>query len=424
MNYRADLAFAVEQDRADPLATFRDRFHLPKRENLSEQIYFCGNSLGLQPKSAAEYVQQELRDWALLGVKAHFSGTRPWMPYHALLTNQAAALVGAKPGEVVNMNSLTVNLHLMLVSFYRPTRTRYKILIERSVFPSDRYAVASQLHFHGHDPQEALLEIAPREGETLVRMEDLETLLHDQGESVALILLPGVQYLSGQAFDMRRIAALGHERGATVGFDLAHAVGNIPLALHEWNADFAVWCNYKYMNAGPGAIAGCFVHERHAVSTELPRFAGWWGHDQSSRFQMAPTFRPTPGAEGWQLSNPPILALAPVLASLEIFTEAGMERLRAKSVALTGFLEFLLTERLGKRIEIITPAATAERGCQLSLRLCDPRDRARRLFEELEQAGVVCDWREPDVIRVAPTPLYNTFVEVFEFVERLEAALG
>jgi len=353
-------------------------------------------------------------------VKGHFAGRRPWMPYHELFTEPTARLVGAKPVEVVNMNSLTVNLHLMMTSFYRPAGKRHKLLIERGAFPSDRYAVESQVRLHGLDPDESLIELISKSGDPFIPVEEIEALLETEGQEIALVLLPGVQYYSGQAFDLKRISAAAHKTGCRVGFDLAHAVGNLPLKLHDSGADFAVWCNYKYMNAGPGAVAGCFVHERHAHAFDLPRLAGWWGHDKTSRFHMGPEFVPMTGAEGWQLSNPPVLGLAPLLASLEVFDEAGMDRLREKSLMLTGYLEFLLKQKLAEHIDVLTTADPAQRGCQLSLRLHKGRDAARRVFEELEEAGVTGDWREPDVIRVAPVPLYNSYTDVFRFVEILE----
>jgi kynureninase len=423
MTFRTDAAFATELDRADPLAAQRELFHIPRHGD-EDEIYFCGNSLGLQPKTTARYIQEELEDWQRLAVKAHFDGRRPWMPYHEFFTERTARLVGAKPIEVVNMNSLTVNLHLMMMSFYRPTRELYKIVIERSAFPSDRYAVMSQLRLHGLDPEEALIELSPRKDSALISSGEIETLLASEGERIALLLLPGVQYYSGQVFDMARLTRAGHAQGCMVGFDLAHATGNLPLQLHDWGVDFAVWCNYKYMNSGPGAVAGCFVHERHAHDLERPRLAGWWGHDKASRFRMGPDFVPIPGAEGWQLSNPPILGLAPLLASLEIFDDIGMPALREKSLQLTGYLEFLLHERLHDRIEIITPANPAERGCQLSLRVRADRNRARAIYETLEQRGVTCDWREPDVIRLAPVPLYNRYADVYNFVEILSGLIG
>ena len=419
MRYTPDRTQAEALDRADPLASYRQRFHIPQHDG-KDEIYLCGNSLGLQPRDTQRYVTEELEDWQRFGVKGHFDGRRPWMPYHEIFTERTARLVGAKPGEVVNMNSLTVNLHLMMTSFYRPTRERHKLLIERGAFPSDRYAVESQVRLHGFDPAESLIELASRKGEPFIPTDEIEAILAAEGGRIALVLLPGVQYYSGQAFDMQRIAAAAHQAGCRVGFDLAHAVGNLPLQLHDSGMDFAVWCKYKYMNSGPGAVAGCFVHERHAHAFDLPRLAGWWGHDKSTRFRMGPDFVPMPGAEGWQLSNPPVLGLAPLHASLDIFDDAGMPALREKSLKLTGYLEFLLKEKLAEHIDVLTTADPAQRGCQLSLRLHKGRDAARRVFEELEAAGVTGDWREPDVIRVAPVPLYNTYMDVFRFVEILE----
>ncbi|HEV2109810.1 MAG TPA: kynureninase [Gammaproteobacteria bacterium] len=416
--FRSDAAYAAELDRSDELAAYRARFHIPQHDGRDE-IYLCGNSLGLQPRDTARYVQEELEDWQRLGVKAHFDGRRPWMPYHELFAENTARLVGAASSEVVNMNSLTVNLHLMMTSFFRPTPQRHKIVIERGAFPSDRYAVESQLRLHGLDPDQSLIELGPSAGRAYIEESDIEGLLEAEEASIALLLLPGVQYYSGQAFDMARLTRAGHKAGCLVAFDLAHAVGNLPLKLHDWGVDFAVWCNYKYMNAGPGAVAGCFVHQHHARAFERPRLAGWWGHDKASRFRMGPEFVPIAGAEGWQLSNPPVFGLAPLLASLEIFDAAGMERLRAKSVKLTGYMEFLLKERLVEEVEILTPADPARRGCQLSLRLHAGRKAAHQVFEQLEAAGVTGDWREPDVIRVAPVPLYNSYADVFAFVDIL-----
>lgn len=416
-----EMKRAADMDAADPLASYRDRFHIPTHGDGSAVVYLCGNSLGLQPKSVRSYVEQELKDWELLGVEGHLHASSPWLPYHELLAPLLARLVGAKPGEVVAMNTLTVNLHLMMVSFYRPTPDRYKILIEPHTFPSDRYAVWSQLRFHGYDPEQGLVELPLHSGGATVRMEDVEKVLREQGEAIALVLIGGVNYYSGQLFEMGPITRLAHDHGCTVGFDLAHAVGNVPLQLHEWGVDFAVWCSYKYLNSGPGSVAGCFVHERHADNAALPRFAGWWGHDKATRFQMGPAFHPIPGAEGWQLSNPPILPLAAQRASLEIFDEAGMDALRAKSEQLTGFMEQLILERLGAKVRIITPAPPAHRGAQLSLRV--PGE-GRTVFRQLTSRGVVCDWREPDVIRVAPVPLYNSFQDVCRFVEHLRNVLG
>lgn len=413
--------FAEQADANDPLRTFRDGFHLPVQPNGQPYLYFCGNSLGLQPKTAKGYIDQELKDWATLGVEGHFHAQNPWMPYHELLTGAMAELVGAKPLEVVVMNTLSVNLHLMMASFYWPTPARYKILIESDAFPSDRYAVASQAHFHGHDPAQAILNWRPRPGETLLRMEDLEDLLAREGESIALVLLGGVNYYTGQAFDLKKITALGHGYGCKVGFDLAHAAGNILLNLHEDGPDFAAWCTYKYLNSGPGSVAACFVHERHAHAFDLPRFAGWWGHNKNTRFNMRYDFDPMPGAEGWQLSNPPILSLAAIRASLDVFAASGMPALRQKSRSLTAYLEYLLQKLGDPRIRIITPADPEQRGCQLSIQVLDAD---KTLYQNIGAAGVVADWREPDVIRVAPTPLYNTYMEVYEFVERLQASLA
>ncbi len=420
----ADLDTARRLDADDELAEFRAAFHLPARRDGSPAVYFCGHSLGLAPRNAAKILSEELAAWAALGVEGHFEATRPWLSYHELLTPGLARLAGALESEVVAMNSLTANLHLMLTSFYRPTPSRARILIEKSAFPSDRYAVASQISQRGFSPHDNLMEIAPRPGEATLRSEDICELLEREGRNIATVLLPGVQYLSGQCLDMATITACARRQGATVGFDLAHAIGNVPLQLHDWNADFAVWCSYKYLNSGPGAIGGCFVHERHARSFDLPRFAGWWGHDKESRFEMQEQFRPIPGAEGWQVSNPSIFSAAPLLASLALFDEAGMPRLRAKSIALTDFLADLLRRRLPDDVTILTPASHAARGCQLSLRLNRSPAQARCVHRTLSGSGYLGDWREPDVIRVAPVPLYNTFCEVLEFVEALTAALA
>lgn len=409
------LEIARQLDAKDPLARFRERFHIPPHGD-GETVYLCGNSLGLMPVSAGDYVREVLDDWKRLAVRAHFEAWRAWMPYHELATAPMARVVGAEPPEVVCMGSLTSNLHLLMVSFYRPTTGRHKIMIEAGAFPSDRYAVESQIRFHGYDPREALVLAAPRPGEATLRMEDLEALIEQHRDSLALILLPGVQYYTGEVYDVERIVKAAHRRGIVVGLDLAHAAGNVPLALHDWDVDFAVWCTYKYLNSGPGAVAGLFVHERHARAFDLPRFAGWWGHDKTTRFQMGPRFVPMPGAEGWQLSNPPILAFAPLLASLEIFDEAGMDALRSKSLQLSGYLEMLLKDALGEKVEILTPLAPAQRGCQLSVRLQGDAARGRALLEALEARGIVCDWREPDVLRVAPVPLYNRFTDIHHFV--------
>ena len=413
--------FARAMDAQDPLAHFRERFHIPKTKSGDEAIYLCGHSLGLQPKTVRSYLDQELRDWAELGVEGHFHAANPWMPYHRLLTEQTAALVGALPLEVIVMNSLTVNLHLMMRSFYRPTATRHKIVIERGAFPSDQYAVKSQIICNGLDPASSLIELTPRDGEFCMRDEDVESLIEREGDSIALILLGGVNYGTGQVFDMPGITRVGHRKGCVVAFDLAHAAGNIPLHLHDWGPDFAAWCSYKYMNGGPGCVAGCFVHERHARAWTLPRFAGWWGHDEKARFQMGPDFRPMPGADGWQLSNPPIMALAPLRASMEIFSEAGMECLRAKSVLLTGYMEFLLRKLDSSKFSITTPMEESRRGAQLSIR---QTKHGRHLCDKLAVEGVIGDWREPDIFRVAAVPLYNSFQDVYHFARRFSAVIS
>jgi kynureninase len=403
----------TDLDRADPVARFRERFHIPLRSDGSPVVYLCGNSLGLQPKSAREYVGEVLDDWAAHAVEGHFRGKHPWLPYHETLTDQTATIVGAMPQEVVVMNSLTVNLHLMMVTFYRPTKERHRIVIEANAFPSDHYAVESQIRFHGFDPATSLVELQPRPGETTLRTEDILTYLSD-ANSVALVLLGGVNYYSGQAFDMEAITRAGRAAGCAVGFDLAHAAGNLVLRMHDWGVDFAVWCSYKYLNAGPGSTAGCFVHERHAKRADLPRFAGWWGHNKQTRFLMGPEYDPIPGAEGWQLSNPAILPMAALRASMDIFSEAGMPALRTKSEKLTGYLESLLLQN--PMLEIITPQDATQRGAQLSIRV---RRDARKMFNMLNEKGYICDWREPDVIRVAPVPLYNSYTDVFEFARTL-----
>ena len=413
--------FAATMDARDPLAHFRSRFFVPKTKTGDDCIYLCGHSLGLQPKTASAYVEQELREWAELGVEGHFHASHPWMPYHRLLTKQTAALVGAHPAEVVVMNSLTVNLHLMMASFYRPTTERHKILVEGGAFPSDQYAAKSQIRFHGFDPASSLLELTPRDSETCMRDEDVEALIEREGNSIALILMGGVNYVTGQAFDLAEITKAGQRKGCVVGFDLAHAVGNIPLQLHDWGPDFAVWCNYKYLNGGPGCVGACFVHERHARAWQLPRFAGWWGHDEKTRFQMGPDFHPMEGAEGWQLSNPPILALAALRASLELFYEAGLERLRSKSLLLTGYMQFLLDQQDAPKFSLITPRGENRRGAQFSIRL--PRG-GRKLCDQLAAAGVIGDWREPDTFRIAAVPLYNSYQDVYRFVQRFIAALS
>ena len=419
--------FAVALDRGDPLGRFRDEFHIPRSENGEEEIYFAGNSLGLLPKRTPKYVDEELEKWKRLAVKAHFSGENPWMPYHELLAEPMAKLVGASPrSEVVTMNSLTVNLHLMMASFYRPTRERHRILLEEHAFPSDDYAVESQARFHGFDPAEALVRLRPgRQGRALDRYRGRRPSPRTRGGVDRPGPASGSPVLHGPGIRDRGDHATRAREGCVVGFDLAHAAGNLVLRLHEWNVDFAVWCTYKYLNSGPGSVGGCFVHERHGMQQDLPRLAGWWGHDKESRFRMEPGFRPIPGAEGWQLSNPPILSLAAIRASLDVFMEAGgMEPLREKSLRLTAYLEWLLQREIGDSVEILTPGDPRRRGCQLSFRVkAHSSGSGRTVFEKLEASGVTCDWREPDVIRVAPVPLYNRYEEVHRFVEILRNAL-
>jgi len=409
-------------DQGDALQPYRQQFHLPTAPNGRKLIYFCGNSLGLQPKNATRYLQQSLDKWKQQAVEGHFQPPDPWVNYHTLLKKPLAHICGALPHEVVAMNNLTTNLHLMMASFYRPTARRYKILIEGGAFPSDQYAVESQVGFHGYNPEEAIVELIPRGEEHTLGSGDILDTIRTQGEQLALVLLPGVQYYSGQLFDMRAVTQVAHEVGARVGFDLAHAVGNVPLHLHDWNVDFAVWCTYKYLNAGPGNNGGAFVHERHASDPGLPRLAGWWGHSEEERFRMKKGFKPMYGADGWQLSNVNILSTAVQRAALEITVEAGMDKLRAKSMKLTAFLEecILSLDPEGERIKIITPATPEARGCQLSMLSARY---GKKLFEKLTDAGIVVDWREPDVIRVAPAPLYNTFGEVYRFYEILKNTL-
>jgi kynureninase len=410
-------------DAADPLRGLRDEFLIPKHEG-HDQAYFCGNSLGLQPRGARAHVEEVLDKWAMEAVEGHFTGNAQWMPYHELVREPLARVVGALPSEVVAMNTLTVNLHLMMVSFYRPTRERPAILIEAGAFPSDRHAVASQVLFHGFSPETDLIELEADEPNGTISMAAIARAIAEHGHRLALVLWPGVQYRTGQAFDLKEIARLAHAQGAMCGFDLAHGVGNLQLELHDSDADFAVWCHYKYMNSGPGAVGGCFVHERHA-STDKPRFAGWWGHDVSTRFRMGPQFVPTAGADGWQLSNPPILGLAPLRASLELYDRVGMQALCERSRRLTGYLETLINARLVETLQIVTPADPLQRGCQLSLRVIGGRgmtgrSAGRALFEYLQTNGVLGDWREPDVIRISPAPLYNTHNDVLRFAQAVE----
>jgi kynureninase len=420
MSFEPGIAFAQRLDEQDQLAQYRDRFHIPGDKEGRELVYLCGNSLGLQPKTVRDYIERELKDWELLGVRGHLGAHSPWLSYHEQLTEPTARLVGARPSEVVVMNNLTANLHLMMVSFYRPTPDRYKVVIEPNAFPSDNYAVQSQVRFHGFDPTMSIIELTPRSDEAWVRTEDIERVLANEGDRIALVMLGAVNYYSGQFFEMERITRAARSAGCVAGFDLAHAIGNVPMELHDWDVDFAVWCSYKYLNGGPGSIGGCFVHERHARSFDLPRFAGWWGHNKQTRFEMGPLFDPIPGAEGWQLSNPSILPMAALRASMEIFEEVGMKSLREKSERLTGYLEFLLDELHSDHFSIITPRDPRQRGAQLSLRV--PRN-GKQVHERISHRGIVCDWREPDVIRIGPAPLYNSFTDAFRFVETFREAL-
>ncbi len=421
ITFAHDLAFAQRMDEEDPLREYREKFYLPKNKEGKNLIYLCGNSLGLQPKKVSEHIEQELEDWKNWGVEGHFRGKNPWVSYHEILTKASAQLVGAKPEEVVIMNSLTVNLHLMMISFYRPTPTRHKIVMEASAFPSDRYAICSQIEMHGYSPEKSLIELQPDIEGAIISSSQISEVIEREGDSIALILLGGVNYYSGQAFDMEKITSWGQARGCSVGFDLAHAAGNLELDLHRWGVDFAVWCTYKYLNAGPGAVAGCFVHEKHAQRKDLPRLAGWWGHDKETRFLMPDEFSPIAGAEGWQLSNAPIFSMASLKASLDIFCEVGMKKLAQKRTLLTNYLEFLLQQNLSKKVSIITPSSPSERGAQLSLRV---HSHDKKIHEKLTNQGVICDWREPDVIRIAPVPLYNSFEDVWEFADILKAILG
>ena len=420
---RLDRDHARALDAADSLQAWRERFVLPHDGAGRELIYLCGHSLGAQPALAADYVEEIMRDWRRLGVDGFFEGRRRWLDYHERALPALAALVGAQPLEVTVMNTLTVNLHLLLASFYRPAGARTALLMERPAFPSDRYAAESQVRFHGLDPAHDLIEIEPREGEQCLRTEDILTAIERDGPRIATILLPGVQYLTGQRLDVRSITAAGRRAGCTVGWDLAHAVGNVPLALHDDEVDFAVWCHYKYVNGGPGAAGGAFVHARHVARRDLPRLAGWWGHDKASRFRMGPDFEPIPGADGWQVSTPSLLALAPVVASLEHFAAVGLPALRAKSVALTRYMESLIDARLDGRVAVLTPRAPDERGAALSLRLECGRDAARAAFEGMLKRGIVPDWREPGVIRAAPVPFYNSYDDAWLFVDALDAEL-
>ncbi|MBC7949296.1 MAG: kynureninase [Chitinophagaceae bacterium] len=415
MQFENTEAFARKRDTEDPLRKFRERFHVPLHNN-REAIYFTGNSLGLQPKAVREYVNLELDDWAKLGVEGHFHAKNPWLSYHEIFPSKLSRIVGCLPHEVVVMNQLTVNLHLLMVSFYRPDKKRFKIICESRAFPSDQYAFESQVRYHGFDPGEAIIEVSPRAGEHTLRTEDVVATIQHHAESVALVLFGGVNYYTGQLYDIKAITNAAQATGAYAGFDLAHAAGNVSLSLHDWNVDFACWCSYKYLNSGPGGVAGAFIHEKHVANADLPRFAGWWGFKKETRFKMEKGFEPIPTAEGWQLSNAPVLSMAAHNASLDIFEDAGIDSLVEKSKQLSGFLHFVLQEINGRQhrevIEVITPESARERGCQVSMLMLE---RGPEIFAELSDRGVIADWREPNVIRVAPVPLYNTFEEVWRF---------
>jgi kynureninase len=419
MNYQNSLAFAKQQDKEDKLSVFRNKFHIPKDKNGKDWLYFTGNSLGLQPKETKNYINQELEDWANLGVEGHFEAKNPWLNYHELLNDKMAKIVGAKPIEVGVMNTLTTNLHLLMVSFYRPTKSKYKIVIESDAFPSDRYAVQSQLKFHGFSSDD-IIEWRPRKGEELLNIEDLENIVLTQGNEIALLLIGGVNYYTGQFLDLERIAAIGHSKNCVVGIDLAHGAGNIQPNLHNSGVDFAAWGTYKYLNSGPGSLSGLCVHESHAKNKDLPRFAGWWNHNKETRFNMRMPFDVMEGAEGWQLSNPPILSMAAIKASLDMFDKVGMNALREKSEKLTGYFEFLINKIDSNDIKIITPSNPKERGCQLSIQV---KNADKNLHKKLTENNIITDWREPDVIRCAPTPLYNSFEDVYRMVTILKDLL-
>jgi kynureninase len=424
MIYQNTLSFAKQLDGKDPLKYFREKFFIPQH-NSRDCIYFTGNSLGLQPKNVKDYVQQELDDWATLGVEGHFQAHNPWLSYHEIFPQQLSKIVGALPHEVVAMNSLTVNLHLLMVSFYRPAKQRYKIICETKAFPSDQYAFESQVKFHGFNAEDAIIEVTPREGEHTLETEEIIKTIEKHGAETALVLFGGVNYYTGQCFDMQAITQAAHAVGAYAGFDLAHAAGNVELQLHNWDVDFACWCSYKYLNSGPGSVAGIFIHENHAKNTTLPRFAGWWGYTKETRFKMKKGFNAIPSAEGWQVSNAPVLSMAAHKASLDIFDEAGMPNLHAKRKLLAAYLHFILAsineQHHKKIIEVITPPNEIERGCQVSMFMLQ---QGREIFDALMQQGVIADWREPNVIRVAPVPLYNTFEDIWQFGNTIETILA
>lgn len=422
MNLESYKDQALNLDESDELKAYRNSFYFPETK-ATQCVYFTGNSLGLQPKSVREYINDELDDWAKYGVEGHFDAKRPWFSYHELLMEKAAKIVGAKTKEVVHMNGLTSNIHFLMVSFYRPEANRYKILCEAKAFPSDQYAMESQVKYHGYSPNDAIIEVAPRPGEHHIREEDIEKAIEDNKDDLALVFIGGVNYYSGQVFDLERIADKARAMNITIGYDLAHGAGNIILKLHDWGVDFAAWCSYKYLNSGPGSVSGIFVHEKHENNKDLPRFAGWWGHDKEKRFKMEPGFNPLPGAEGWQLSNAPIFAMAPHLASLDMFDAVGMEKLTSKSRKLTSYLETIVLEVAksnNAEIEIITPKDPKSRGCQLSILV---HGYGKGLFDFLQENGVFADWREPNVIRVAPVPLYNSFMDCYHFGYILDKAI-
>ncbi len=422
MDFKNTLEFAQKLDTEDHLNKYQNEFIFPK-VNDKKVIYFTGNSLGLQPKRAKKYVDEVMSDWANLAVEGHFYAEKPWWDYHERFANPLSKLVGALPSEVTVMNTLTVNLHLLMVSFYRPTTKRYKIICEEKAFPSDQYMFQSQVHFHGYKPEDVIVEIKRRDGEHNIRLEDILSKIEEVGNELALVLIGGVNYYTGQVFDIKTITEATHKQGAYVGWDLAHAAGNIKLELHDWNVDFAAWCSYKYMNSGPGNASGCFVHEKHHNNKELPRFAGWWGHNKERRFKMEPVFDPVHGAEGWQISNLPILSLAPYLASVEMFDEIGMDLLIQKRDQITSYLEFILNEisrEVEGSFEIITPKKQSERASQLSVFL---HGEGRRLFDYLMKNGIITDWREPNVIRLAPVPLYSSYEDMFHFGQILKAGI-
>jgi len=424
MEYQHSLEFARSMDEKDPLRDFRSKFFIPQH-NGKDGVYFTGNSLGLQPKLASQYVQQELDDWARMGVEGHFGARNPWLPYHEIFPKQLSGIVGCKENEVVVMNSLTVNLHLLMVTFYRPTKQRYKIICEAKAFPSDQYAFETQAKYHGYDPADAIIEVSPGTGEYNLRTEDIVSVIKEHRESVAVVLFGGVNYYTGQFFDLKAITEAAHSVGASAGFDLAHAAGNVELKLHEWNVDFACWCSYKYLNSGPGGVAGVYIHEKHAANPELPRFGGWWGYTKDTRFKMEKGFEAIPTAEGWQLSNAPILSMAAHKASLDIFEEAGMENLNTKRKMLSNYLLFIINDCNalpgGKVIEVITPRNEDEKGCQVSMLMLN---KGKEIFDELTKQGVMADWREPNVIRVAPVPLYNSFEDIYRFGEIIRTTIS